>query len=700
MIDFEQIDARLAEYAEILSALAGYPLSLALTPASDFNPEKNTNSQYLARMELGAEETAYILHGFSPENTNEPINLTQFEAAIDALNKLIQEDINNQFVTNGMAHELAVRYEELNMFYGLESVTHNSSESYSDIDVLRDLINSCQDYIPVDFIGIWVPTEKTEIFTVEDISNEEIRSIKDYLKNIVLKSLKHDQSTWVINHNETTDYLHAANTSFKFIISPIISVDKTTIGILVLCNKLDKPDFTNSDRKLCDVLASEASSILARKRDKLTGLLNKHGFEATLNNILSHQDQTKSDIYVIQMNIDQFRIINDMAGVQGGDRLLQQLASILHLSYENQYVIARTAADVFNMIIDGEAHYDIHNLANELKKSLSEFSYVYENKFYDIKSTIGITKVTGEFENPLEILKALELACQKGKSLGGDRVEFYNPDDESFIEHSKLADGVKLIKDAMQNDRVVLYAQEIYSTDKQLHPEFHYEVLVRIYDENNQIISPALFIPAAEEYKMMRHLDQHILKTAVNYLQEWNKTEHERDIILSINVSGQSIGHDEFFHFAEELILNSNIPPEQICFEVTETAAVENLTLALKFINRMKSIGCSFALDDFGTGMSSFNYLKNIPVDYLKIDGCFIKDILSNRIDKAMVQSIHSIGHEMGLKTIAEYVENKEIASVLTDIGIDYLQGYGVHKPEPLDNIIQSCLPSLAQAQG
>jgi len=208
-------------------------------------------------------------------------------------------------------------------------------------------------------------------------------------------------------------------------------------------------------------------------------------------------------------------------------------------------------------------------------------------------------------------------------------------------------------------------------------------------DENNKIIPPGLFIPAAEQYKIMLQLDQWVFDKTLEQLSEWQTNNENKNLILSINISGQTISDDRFSDYVAKKIVNTEILPEQLCFEITDTAAVANMTHALKFIDRMRELGCSFALDDFGSGMSSFNYLKNLPVDYLKIDGCFVKGILNQAIDHAMVESINNIGHVMGLKTIAEFVEDDALKKELICIGVDYLQGYGIHKPEPLADALQ-----------
>jgi EAL domain-containing protein (putative c-di-GMP-specific phosphodiesterase class I) len=260
----------------------------------------------------------------------------------------------------------------------------------------------------------------------------------------------------------------------------------------------------------------------------------------------------------------------------------------------------------------------------------------------------------------------------------------YSPDDKEMAERHGEMNWVANITKAFEEERFILYYQPIVPVQENLQDKHqHFEILLRMLDENQQLVPPGAFIPAAERYNMMEEIDRWV----VNHSFNWLLAHANRPVTCAINLSGQSVNDDRFLAFLVDRIKQSGIQPHHVCFEITETAAISNLTKASSFIKTIKSLGCSFSLDDFGSGMSSFAYLKNLPVDYLKIDGSFVSDMINDPIDCAMVESINNIGHVLGIKTIAEFVENQEILARLRAIGVDYAQGYGIAKPAPLEGM-------------
>jgi Amt family ammonium transporter len=286
-----------------------------------------------------------------------------------------------------------------------------------------------------------------------------------------------------------------------------------------------------------------------------------------------------------------------------------------------------------------------------------------------------------------QLLSWADTACYAAKDLGRNRVHLYEPEDIELAKRQGQMQWVSRIRQALDLDQFRLYFQTIAPVNKKNGAGGHYEIFIRMLDENEGIIPPGAFVPAAERYNLMQEIDLWVVKNALAWLGDHTKHGKNPIGMCALNLSGASIGDPACLTAIKDYFKQYGVLPELICFEITETAAIANLRSATKFIKDLKSIGCKFALDDFGSGLSSFGYLKNLKVDYLKIDGSFIKDIDKDTTDKAMVQSINSIGHVMGLKTIAEFVETEEILNTLNEIGVDYAQGYHIDRPRPLEQL-------------
>ena len=292
-------------------------------------------------------------------------------------------------------------------------------------------------------------------------------------------------------------------------------------------------------------------------------------------------------------------------------------------------------------------------------------------------------------------MKQADAACYMAKDLGRNRTHIYHLEDTEIAERHGEMQWVNRISQALDENRFCLYAQAIVPLDDS--NEKHYELLLRMLDKEGKIISPGAFLPAAERYGLVEKLDAWVIENAIAFLSanpEFLKGVH----FISINLSGPSLTNGPFLNSIITQLKESGIDAGKICFEITETVAISNLTAAITFITVLKQVGCSFALDDFGSGLSSFGYLKKLPVDYLKIDGMFVKGIVDDPIDRAMVKSIHDVAQVMGMQTIGEFVENDEINRVLKDIGVNYGQGYGIEKPRPLDELTALAKDTESQA--
>ena len=448
----------------------------------------------------------------------------------------------------------------------------------------------------------------------------------------------------------------------------------------VISNDIEERESREKTLRESDARLSHQAS-----HDDLTGLLNRREFDSRLNRALQQAQVDKSEHILCYLDLDQFKVINDTCGHIAGDELLRQLGSVLQLSIRKHDTLARLGGDEFGILME---HCDIEHattVAENLCKQVEEYRFTWENQSYSVGVSIGLVAINQYSANAVDLFQAADVACYAAKNAGRNRVHIYAEDNAIAMQHQGEMQWIVRINKAIEEDRFKLYAQPIAPLVNK-DTGFHFEVLLRMVGEDGKIIPPGSFLPAAERYDLMTKLDRIVIDKVFEFLR--NRQDCiDKLTMCSVNLSGQSLTDPSFLDYVVDLFLQHDIPPEKICFEITETAAIANLATASRFIHLMKGQGCFFALDDFGSGLSSFAYLKNLPVDYLKIDGMFVRDIGDDPIDYAMVKSINEIGQILDKKTIAEFVENDLILEKLMEIGVDYAQGYVISHPEPIEEI-------------
>ncbi len=420
------------------------------------------------------------------------------------------------------------------------------------------------------------------------------------------------------------------------------------------------------------------------KHDSLTGLLNRYSFEQHLAETLESTINDDSVHAACYLDLDQFKVVNDTCGHLAGDEMLKLIAHLLKENVRRHDILARLGGDEFGLLLKDCSLEQATELGQKLCNIVKEFRFPWDGKVFSTGVSIGICAITQESESVQYILSNIDSACYIAKEKGRNRVHVIQPDDtETARRHGEMR-WVSEIRSALEENRLMLYKQAIVPAKTHNNSVHHYEILLRMLDRQGNIILPGAFLPAAERYDLMLEIDHWVIKSSFNALSSNALKIQENKCFCSINLSGQSLGDPTLYDFIINQKNNFQIAPQSICFEITESAAITHLEQAIEFIHKLKVQGFLFALDDFGTGMSSFAYLKNLPVNFLKIDGSFIRDILDDPIDRAMVKSINDIGHIMGLQTIAEYVEDDQIIAELSIMEIDYLQGYAIARPEPL----------------
>jgi len=416
--------------------------------------------------------------------------------------------------------------------------------------------------------------------------------------------------------------------------------------------------------------------------DILTGLINRREFERRAGQLLSSSRNSDDNHALCFMDLDQFKVINDTCGHVAGDELLRQLGRLLQSTVRHNDTLARLGGDEFGILMEHCTLDQSQRVAESLLEVVRDFHFSWEGQSFRIGVSIGMVAITDTVHDLTELLKQADAACYMAKDLGRNRIHIYHPEDIELARRQGEMQWVSHINQALDENRFCLYAQPIEPLGN--NTSHHFEFLLRMLDEKGKVIPPGAFLPAAERYDLIDKLDAWVVENAFSLIAA-HEAFFTRVNFVSINLSGKSITNPRFLEFIISEIRKTGIAASKICFEVTETVAISNLSSATTFISILKDIGCHFALDDFGSGLSSFGYLKNLPVDYLKIDGMFVKDIVDDPIDHAMVKSINDIGQVMGMKTIAEFVENDAIKARLQEIGVDYAQGYGIGKPQPVE---------------
>ena len=423
--------------------------------------------------------------------------------------------------------------------------------------------------------------------------------------------------------------------------------------------------------------------------DALTGLINRHEFEQQLKAAVHSAREEERSHAICYLDLDQFKVVNDTCGHIAGDQLLKELASLMPNSIRASDCLARLGGDEFGVLMFDCPLKQAEKVADSLRAAIKDFTFSWDKKTFDVGVSVGLVPIDKDSGSVQDVLRRSDTACYIAKDLGRNRVHIYTPDDTEIAKRHGELQWVTRIKNALKNDQFQLALQSVIPI-QDAREKIHYEILLRMLDDNGDVIPPMSFIPAAERYDMMPELDKWVIRNTFSKIREEQRLGKPLHI-YNINISGQTLCGTDILDYIKEQIESYEIDASRLCFEITETAVIANLSLAIDFISRMKKLGCMFALDDFGSGLSSFAYLKKLPVDYLKIDGEFVRDITHDPMDRAIVSAINDIGHEIGLITVAEYVENEQIFSVLKNMGIDYAQGYGIEKPFTwtIDNVIE-----------
>ena len=427
------------------------------------------------------------------------------------------------------------------------------------------------------------------------------------------------------------------------------------------------------------------------QHDDLTGLINRREFETRLDHNLKSVHETGAQHVLCYLDLDQFKLVNDTCGHVAGDELLRQISVLLANRMRDRDTLARVGGDEFALLLENCSLADANQITNAILKLVGDYRFIYEDKIFNVGVSIGLVVINASFETVSDVIHAADSACYSAKEAGRNQSFLFSAGDIEVAQRRSAVEAVADITDEIDDEQFILYCQPIVPLSSRVMGQHHYEVLIRKISFDGKIMLPTTFIPSAERYHLMPNIDRWVIKnTLAAYRKLLNISFEKCDYVFSINLSGTSLGDKSLLGYIREQFAIYAIPPQSICFEITETAAVVNLKNTIQLFTSLRKLGCSFALDDFGSGMSSFMYLKNFDVDYLKIDGSFVKDMHINKIDHAMVRSIHSVAEAMNIQTVAEFVENDAILKELKLIGIHYGQGLHLGAPVPMKQLIDN----------
>lgn len=455
-------------------------------------------------------------------------------------------------------------------------------------------------------------------------------------------------------------------------VSPIRDADGEVQGAVLVFRDVTE------QRRLSHEIAFQAT------HDELTGLGNRRAFEQALTQAFEHTREKPQHHVVCYLDLDEFKVVNDTCGHTAGDELLRQIARLFAGLLREEDHLCRIGGDEFGILLMDQSVAAALQVAERLQHSLADYRFVWREQSFGVGVSIGVVVLDARSESVGALLQAADSACYVAKDAGRSRIHVYAVDDPALAQRYGVMEWVSRIEHALLHDRFVLFAQPIVRIDAHVSSGLHCEILLRMQDDQGALVSPGQFMPAAERY----HLASRVDRWVVTHALQWVAANQDRIEQCSINLSGQSLGDTAFMAFVLQSLAGTSLPCDKLCFEITETAAISNLQTANRFIDTLRERGCKFALDDFGSGLSSFAYLRNLPVDVLKIDGQFVKDIARDPVSLAMVKSIHEIGCLMGKQTVAEFVESQAILDLLREIGVHYAQGYAVGYPVPLVQVL------------
>lgn len=567
--------------------------------------------------------------------------------------------------------------------YVIKRITRTEQQLFFEKELAQTTLNSIGDGVITVDKDYLIQTINPVAETLADVKKQDVigKNIlniyegenatqrKEINKNLENGGIQRSLFDFTLTKQDGTKY------EVEHTITPIIDNDKKILGAVIIL------------RDVTEVRTMEKRLSYQASHDALTGLINRREFEVRLKQTIRNAQAEQLNHSICFLDLDKFKIINDTSGHAAGDEFLKQISRTIQSQLRQTDVLARLGGDEFAIILDSCSVYQATNICNQILKTIKETRFNWGKNSFESGASIGIVPINHMTVSVSEVMSSVDAACYEAKDKGRNRIQVFEPDNAEYIKHQAETSWIQKIKTAISENHFELYFQEIQNINSSYPTPKTVELLIRLNDEE-EVIYPDSFIPTAERYNLMPVIDEWVISNTFDFIGQYYEKNQE-DIRVAINLSGQSLSDDNVLNsITTKLRKNKKLKKELICFEITETAAIANMSKAIEFIANIKQMGCKFSLDDFGSGLSSFSYLKNMPVDNIKIDGIFIREINIDETNRIFVESIHNISKIMGIKTTAEYVENEEILQCIKSIGIDYAQGYHISRPEPVKTLL------------
>ena len=578
--------------------------------------------------------------------------------------------------------DLVLSYNE--MVEGLESETINRRQMEERLRSEKDFIATTLDSINNPVIVI---DSKGRIKLVnpvgEKLFGDREANLIDQSIHEILILYSNRQTTRIVDIKSLLKSKATPNSMFfydpgrnivelEFSASPMIDIEAEDVGYVIIIKDVSE------DRKLRRKLSYEGS------HDQLTRFLNRSAFEQRFEYLVTEDYGTQPPHIMAYLDVDQFKIVNETGGNSAGDVLLQQIGSIIKSHVRKSDILSRLGGDEFGLIMPFFEMDQATQVMQKILIDIQQKGFEWQDKQYQVTASIGAIAFGEMNDEYPDFYSKVTTACFLAKTNGGNQYHSIGENDEKVLAQQESMDWVAGIMKGFSEDRFCLYVQPIVSMHEN-DRRAHYEVLIRYRSPDDTIISPGDFLPSAERYNLIEKIDIWVVNQIIQWLEHYQNLGQE--VMFSVNISGRSIGSQSFHEFLKKSLQNSSIEKSSLCFEITETSVVENIEKSVDFINSIKLLGAKFSLDDFGTGLSSFSYLKRFPVDYLKIDGEFVRDIIENDTSFVFVRSMAEVGHSLNMKVIAEFVESDTMFDRLREANIDYIQGYHVGKPVAIETL-------------
>ena len=583
---------------------------------------------------------------------------------------------------------------ELEFIYEVDEKTHGTSGRHSS---LAELVGRSGRYLGINYSVLLIPSKRIRISATHSSWKNVNRKVLDrYLIDQLMPRLDghHKPRIFEIPADEEAG---EAATGYQALLCPLLDKQGNVEGVMAQLGRVDHSKFSKTDRRFMSHIGRKIEYVIEKSFDAMTGLMSRSGFEAQLHESYATLKSDADTHQIIYFDLDNLQLVNDTFSRKAGDEVILTFARLLEADLPRSAVLSRLTGDDFCILLTQANSDAALAFANGIRNKASALRYLEGDKSLQVTMSIGIAGYDRSSGGAGNALTTARMACEAAKDQGRDRIEVYDESNRSMVRRYDDMQLVAEIQRALDESQFELLAQPINSlSDDSASPCF--EILLRMNDSDGARIETGALFSAAERYRMMPQIDRWVVSTSIARLAAIKETISSQKAVFAMNLSGQSLGDDGFLEFIEEEIERSGLPPESLCFEITESAAVSNMKKAQSFIDGLRQRGCQISLDDFGAGLSSFAYLKNFNVDILKIDGGFIRDITENRISESMVAAITQVAKVMELKTVAEYVESEETRALIIELGVDFAQGHIIGKPITLESTLSDLCEISAQA--